>query len=1140
MSSSRGGDRRVAALVDALRPHLPQSGVLRVPSAARAAHMAARRAQLAAALPLVVVTRTDEEAHRLADDLVAWVGAARLRILPERGALPLERALPEHDESTERLSVLAALGSEHGLVMVASLLALVQRTLSVEQIWNGRTHLRVGERIAQRELLTALVAAGYDPVVEVTGIAEFAIRGGLIDAWPSGVADPVRIELFGDEIESIRSFDPMTQASRRKLTTVDLLPASEFLPADGWDSIGERAPSLSSDQLREDQARLEQGDLGEAAETWAALLTAGPAADHIPVAAHLVLTDHHELVALARDLDAQAGDRHSGLVAAAEIPKEWPAPYDACATLEALGERATERLEEAAAEDAGYGAAPPLPGRAERAGSWLLQLAAGGRRVVVTTDQASRVGELLDEAGRPTASVAELRDVPEPGSIGLVHGSLSAGLSHAPSGLLLLTDRELFGATRVRRLTSGKRIVTRDLIGKLQPSDHVVHVDHGISRYAGMTQRTFGADVKEYLQLDFAGTDKIFLPADQIGRITRYAGGPAPALSRLGGTEWERTKTRVRRAVGDLARELVEIYAARESAPGFAFSADTTWQRELEESFPYTETPDQARSIEEVKADMLKRRPMDRLVVGDVGYGKTEVALRAAFKAISDGKQVAVLVPTTVLAQQHLITFERRLAAFPIRVGMLSRFVSKKEQERIVEGVSDGSVDLLIGTHRILSKDISFADLGLLVVDEEQRFGVSHKERIKAMRREVDVLTLSATPIPRTLHLSLVGIRDLSVIETPPEARLPIQTRIAEDDDGLIRDAISRELDRGGQVFYVHNRVETIEAASARVRRLVPGARVAIGHGQMAEGMLERVMLDFNDGRFDVLVCTTIIESGLDIPNANTIIIVRADTFGLAQLYQLRGRVGRSDRRAHAYLLHRRGMPLTPIARKRLHAIFSASDLGAGYQIALSDLEIRGAGNILGAEQHGFMAAVGFEMYTRLLAEAVDLLRGRHPLPEPSPVRLDLPGSAFLPDDYIEDSGGKLEAYRRFAKVRSEADAEAVRAELRDRYGPIPVPVEGLFTAVRVRLAAEAAGVPDVRAEERQVTLKWSRMPDRHDVSVALQVAGFRPDTASNQVRIPVAAGRDPVEVALRALAALAATAAPSFAAASIEIDVTE
>jgi transcription-repair coupling factor (superfamily II helicase) len=1125
MPSSRGGDRRVAALVDALRPHLPETGVVRVPAAARPAHLAARRASLPGTHPMVVVARTDEEAHRLADDLAAWVGGSHVRTLPERAALPLERALLEHDESAERLSVLAELAAgPRNLIVIGSLLALVQRTLGPEQLRDARTSVRVGERIGQRVLLERLIAGGYEPSVEVTGIGEFAHRGGLIDAWAPGSADPIRIELFGDEVESIRGFDAMTQASRRRLDAIELVPASEFLPLAGWEAVVERADP-STDLLREDAARLAQGEIGEAAETWAAMLTAGPAADHVRATAHTVLTDLDELQALAADLDRQAADRRDGLAAADELPPDWPAPYDAVATLGALAERAAERLEEQAPDDAGYTPAPPIPGRADRAGAWLLELASTAG-VLVTTDQASRVGELLDEAGRPTTPLAELRAPPAAGEVALVHGSLSAGFAHEPSGVLLLTDRELFGATRVRRLTAAKRVVTRDLIGKLEPGDHVVHVDHGIARYVGMTQRTFGEDVKEYLQLDFAGTDKIFLPADQIARITRYAGGPAPPLSKLGGTEWERTKTRVRRAVGVLARELIEIYAARESAPGFAFGADTTWQRELEESFPYTETPDQARSIEEVKADMLRRRPMDRLVVGDVGYGKTEVALRAAFKAVQDGKQVAVLVPTTVLAQQHLFTFQRRLAAFPVEVAMLSRFVARRRQDEIVASVAEGGVDILIGTHRILSKDIAFADLGLLVVDEEQRFGVAHKERIKAMRREVDVLTLSATPIPRTLHLSLVGIRDLSVIETPPEARLPIQTRIAEDDDGLVRDAIGRELDRGGQVFYVHNRVETIEAAAERVRRLVPGARVAIGHGQMAEGMLERVMLDFSDGKFDVLVCTTIIESGLDIPNSNTIIIVRADTFGLAQLYQLRGRVGRSDRRAHAYLLHRRGMPLSPVARKRLHAIFSASDLGAGYQIALSDLEIRGAGNILGAEQHGFMAAVGFEMYTRLLAEAVDLLRGRRPAPEPTAVRLDLPGSAYLPDDYIASSGAKLEAYRRFAQARSEGDADALRADLRDRYGPIPAPVEGLFTAVRVRLAAEAAGVPEVRAEDRTVTLKWARLPDRHAVSVALQVAGLRPDSGSNQVRLRVGAGRDPVDVALRALEALRAAAA--------------
>jgi transcription-repair coupling factor (superfamily II helicase) len=1122
MSSSRGGQRRVAALVDALQATTPDPGVLRVPATARPAHLAARRAGLAATHPLVVVARSDDEAHRLADDLVGWTAHGSVHVLAERAALPLERALPEHEESAARLEVLGLLGGQPShLVVVASLLSLVQRTLAPDQLAASRLALSVGDRIGQRILLERLVAAGFEPSVEVTGIGEFAHRGGIVDLWPPGVAEPVRLELFGDEIESIRTFDPMSQASRRRTERATVLPASEFIPPGGWMDLEASAPPLTTDLLREDLPRLEQGDLGEAAETWAALLAAGPAAEHVPASAHVVLADPGELRALASDLDEQARVRRDGLVAAGELPAHWPLPYDATGTLASLEERAAEQLDEQDGAETAYASAPPLPGRAERAGAWLTELAGEGRRVLVTTDQASRVSELLDEAGRPTAAVAELRAPTAEGEIAVVHGSLTGGFAHAHLHLLVVTDRELFGATRIRRLAAGKRVITRDLIGKLEVGDHVVHVDHGIARYVGMTQRQFGEDVKEYLQLDFAGTDKIFLPADQIGRITRYAGGPAPALSRLGGTEWERTKRRVRRAVGNLARELIEIYAAREAAEGHAFAPDTTWQRELEESFPYTETPDQARSIEEVKADMLRRRPMDRLVVGDVGYGKTEVALRAAFKAVQDGMQVVVLVPTTVLAQQHLLTFQRRLSAFPLRVEMLSRFVSKKEQGRIVEAVAAGGVDILIGTHRILSSDIAFANLGLLVVDEEQRFGVAHKERIKQLRREVDVLTLSATPIPRTLHLSLVGIRDLSVIETPPDARLPIQTRIAEDDDGLVRDAINRELDRGGQVFYVHNRIETIEGAAERVRRFVPRARVAIGHGQMAEGMLERVMLDYDAGKFDVLVCTTIIESGLDIPNANTIVIARADTFGLAQLYQLRGRVGRSDRRAYAYLLHKRGMPLSPVARKRLHAIFSASDLGAGYQIALSDLEIRGAGNILGAEQSGHMEAVGFELYTRLLAEAVDLLRGRPRPAEPAPVRLDLPGSAFLPDDYIADSGAKLEAYRRFAQLRSDSDAEALRADLRDRFGPIPPPVEGLFAAVRVRLAAEVARVPEVRAEPRQVTLKWQARRDRQATSVALQVAGFRPVMGSNQARIPVAPGRDPVDVALRALAAL-------------------
>jgi transcription-repair coupling factor (superfamily II helicase) len=809
-------------------------------------------------------------------------------------------------------------------------------------------------------------------------------------------------------------------------------------------------------------------------------------------------------------------------VSAEELPPHWQLPFGATDALDALLKRSAERLEEGEADSADFGPAPGLPGRGEQIGERLRGLARDGHRLAVATDQASRLVELLGNEAPVIGPVDALAEPPPPGSIAVVHGSTGTGFVHRPSRLTVLSDRELFGTTRVRRLFASKRVVTRDLLSQLEPGELVVHVDHGIARYVGMTQRTLGDEIREFLQLDFAGDDKIFLPADQVGRITRYSGAPAPGLSKLGGREWPNTKRRVRQAVLDLADDLLELYAAREQAEGFAYQPETTWQRELEESFPFTETPDQERTIVEVARDMARRRPMDRLVAGDVGYGKTEVALRAAFRVVESGRQVAVLVPTTVLAQQHLLTFQRRLAAFPVKVEMLSRFVGKADQQRILAELAAGTVDVVIGTHRLLSRDVAFHDLGLLVVDEEQRFGVGQKEKIKQLRREVDVLTLSATPIPRTLHLSLVGIRDLSVIETAPEARLPILTRIAEDDDGLVRDAITREIDRGGQVFYVHNRVETIEAAAARVRKLVPKARVAIGHGQMSEGMLERVMLDFDAGRFDVLVCTTIIESGLDIPNANTMLIVRADTFGLAQLYQLRGRVGRSDRRAYAYLLHRRGQPLSPVARRRLHAIFSASDLGAGYQIALSDLEIRGAGNILGAEQSGWMAAVGFELYTQMLAEAVDLRRGRIPVPEAAPVRLDLPGSAYLPDDYVGTPGAKLEVYRRFSQAKTDTEVEALRAHLLDRFGPIPSEVEGLFRAVRVRLAAETAGVAEVRIADGRLTLKWRRY-DRAVVTRALSLAGFRGVIAgSNQVRIPLIRGRNPVDTAVKALAALA------------------
>ncbi len=657
-----------------------------------------------------------------------------------------------------------------------------------------------------------------------------------------------------------------------------------------------------------------------------------------------------------------------------------------------------------------------------------------------------------------------------------------------------------------------------------RPATSSSHIDHGIARYEQMLRRGEQGQERDYLELSFAAGDRIFVPVEQINRVSRYSGGEHPTLSRLGGTDWLRTKQRVRKAVNDLAEELLALYAKREAAQGFAFAPDSPWQAEMEASFPYEETPDQLRAAEEVKVDMQTRRPMDRLVVGDVGYGKTEVALRAAFKATQDGKQVAVLVPTTVLAGQHFQTFSQRFAAFPLTVRLLSRFVSAKDQEATVKGLAAGMVDIVIGTHRLLSKDVAFRDLGLVVVDEEQRFGVAAKERLKQLRSAVDVLTLSATPIPRTLNLALAGIRDLSVIETPPEDRLPIQTRVAEASAGLVRDAMMRELDRGGQVFYVHNRVETIEAQAEQLRRLLPSARIVVGHGQMGEGALEKVMLTFADGAADVLVCTTIIESGLDIPNANTIVIDRADTLGLAQLYQLRGRVGRSSRRAYAYLMYRRRERMSEEARKRLQAIFNASELGAGFQIALADLEIRGAGNILGGEQSGHMAAVGFDLYSRLLAEAVEEAKARRedrvPVREAPQTIVDLPVDAHLPDDYVPDEAQKLELYRRLARTRSSGDVAAFRQEVTDRYGPMPAPVLRLVEVAELRLAAESAGVASLAREEGWLVVRFGAGMSR---AVAMQLLapmgsggglpGVRPGDmtfASNQVRIRLP--RDPLK----------------------------
>jgi transcription-repair coupling factor (superfamily II helicase) len=1078
---------------------------------------------------LLWLARDAEIADRVGEELGAWLGdPGAVAVLEPRTALAYERSELVRDETAARVATLAAWRSGRARILVASVQALFQRTLPPSGIPESPLVLARGARLSQQRLLRELLDMGYEPVAEVGGRGEFARRGGIVDLFPPGQSLPVRAEWFGDEIESLRSFDPADQRGIAPVDTVELLPASEFLAPrsslrEGLGRLANRLP----EQLRADLERLEEGgDPGDAAEVWAGWLAPASGLDH--AADPIWLIDEPGDVAEAAEfLWAQANERQEDLEAASELPRTWPAAYPAPRDWKrALHEARTLELTwESEAQGAPPGGNPfgwhepvlppqPIASLAETVNRWRLD----GQRVVLASDQSERLAEILAESDIVAAPVSRLREAPATGTVTVVERSLNVGFAGGPDGLALVSDRELFGAVRVRRPRALRRVVPRDLLERLQPGDLVVHIDHGIASYAGLVRRPAGgtgAEERDFLELHFAGTDRIWVPVEQINRISRYAGGEHPALSRLGGGEWLRTKARVRRAVTDLAKDLLELYAARARARGHAFAPDTPWQQEFEAGFPYEETRDQLRSTSEAKLDMEREQPMDRLVVGDVGYGKTEVALRAAFKAIQDGMQVAILVPTTVLAQQHLETVRQRFAAFPILVRMLSRFVAPEEQQQTLAGLAEGSVDLVIGTHRLLSKDVRFRNLGLVVVDEEQRFGVAHKERLKQLRREVDVLTLSATPIPRTLNLALTGVRDMSVIETPPEDRLPIQTRVAEASAGLVRDAILRELDRGGQAFFVHNRVETIEAQAEQLRSLLPQARIAVAHGQMAEGMLERVMLSFARGESDVLVSTTIIESGLDIPNANTIVIDRADALGLAQLYQLRGRVGRSSRRAYAYLLYRRRDRLSEIARKRLQAIFNASELGAGFQIALSDLEIRGAGNILGAEQHGHMAAVGFDLYTRLLSEAVEeekaAFEGRPAESTRRQAVIDLPVDAYLPDDYVPQEAQKLELYRRLARAASLEDVDAVRIDLLDRFGPLPPAVERLLGVARLRLGAERAGIASISREEALLVIRftsgWSRSVTSRVLSPTAGngLRGIAPGGitfASNQVRI--------------------------------------
>lgn len=1074
--------------------------------------------------PVLVITAHVERAYNVAEQLPVWLPDRPTLRFNEPSALFYDRTPWAAGAIRARLSALGALCPPPGAasdgpppVIVASALALMQRTLPPREFRAGSRLIRPGTVVDQEKLLRTWLAVGYAPVSVVTEPGTFSRRGGIVDIFPISADAPARIEFFGDEVDSLRTFDPATQRSTGALDQLVIFPAREALPKYAAAAAARLAPWFESQPASEEDVTSARPDLDDlSTESAFPLLefylpflysTHAGLLDYLPPETLVIVEDWAALADAVSDLEAQAVSLREEKRRANQLPADTPLPYF---TWDALSEalRARHPLilgslapdsgdgdllpDDLASEHNTVGAlftpGPRYGGQIRPFMDVLRRLRLNGERPVVVSNQAQRLAELWRETDRiaPAAPVAHI--TAPPNGLTFVEGTLAEGWILGPGHVHLFTDAEVFGWRRPepRRHVTPRAISPEAYFADMAPGDHVVHIEYGIGRFIGLQKRVLEGSAREYLVIQYAGTDMLYVPIHQADRLSRYVGADdhAPPLSRLGTAEWTQAREAARRAAEDVAREMLELYARRASVPGFAFSPDAPWQAELEASFPYIETDDQLRVLAEVKADMERPHPMDRLICGDVGYGKTEIALRAAFKAVMDGRQVAILVPTTVLAQQHFNTFSQRLAAFPIQVEMLSRFRSPREQRDILARTGRGEVDILIGTHRLLQEDVIFRNLGLLIIDEEQRFGVTHKDRFKQFRAEVDVLTLTATPIPRTLYMSLAGIRDISMIETPPAERLPVLTHVGPYDEKLTRQAILRELDRGGQVFFVHNRVSTIQPIADHLTRLVPEARLVIGHGQMAEDELEAVMTRFVNGEADILLCTTIIESGLDIPNANTIIIDRADTHGLAQLYQLRGRVGRGAYRGYAYLFYPKHARLTEDARARLDTIAEQTELGGGLSIAMRDLEIRGAGELLGTRQSGYIAAVGFHLYTQLLAQAVQRLRSEQrdqpgiSVPPPPPastgpaISIDLPVPAYVPVDFMPEVAMRLQFYRRLADLSTLQAVDDMQAELIDRFGPLPPEVRGLLFQMRVKLLAQRAHVMAITADDNQVSVR--------------------------------------------------------------------
>jgi transcription-repair coupling factor (superfamily II helicase) len=1083
--------------------------------------------------PLVVVTATGRDADELAAALRCYLPDDVVAVLPSWETLPHERLSPRADTVARRLAVFRRLahpdpaGGPTGevRVLVVPVRALLQPV--VEGLGElAPVSIGTGDRVDLDDVATRLVDAAYSRVDMVEKRGEFAVRGGILDVFPPTEDHPLRVELWGEDVEEIRWF---SVADQRSLEIADhgvwAPPCREILLTD---AVRERAAGLvdrlpgAVDMLD----KLAAGIAVEGMESLAPVLVDRmvPVLDLVPDESLMVVVDPervrrraHDLVATTEEFLAAAW---TSAAAGAATPLDLSAAsfasfaeVRALAAVRGLGWWTLSGFTlDADAVDAADDVATGLShdgdvttllvgareveryrGEVARAVADVRTLQQAGWRLVLATEghgPAQRMVEQLKASDVPARLVPALVDEPEGGVVLVVPAPVGPGFVAEPLRLAVFSESDLTGrggtSTRdMRRMPSRRRNVVDPLA--LRPGDFVVHEQHGVGRFVELVQRTIGtganAATREYLVIEYASSkrgqpgDRLFVPSDQLDQVTKYVGGEAPSLNKMGGSDWAKTKGKARKAVKEIAAELIRLYSARMATPGHAFAPDTPWQRELEDAFAYVETPDQLATIDEVKADMEKSVPMDRLVCGDVGYGKTEIAVRAAFKAVQDGKQVAVLVPTTLLVQQHLDTFAERYSAFPVTVKALSRFQTDKESKEVVEGLADGSVDVVIGTHRLITGQVRFKELGLVVIDEEQRFGVEHKETLKALRTNVDVLAMSATPIPRTLEMAVTGIREMSTLATPPEERHPVLTFVGAYEEKQISAAIRRELLREGQVFYVHNKVDSIERAASRLNELVPEARIAVAHGKMNEHQLERVIVDFWEKRFDVLVCTTIVETGLDISNANTLILERADLLGLSQLHQLRGRVGRGRERAYAYFLYPPEKPLTETAHDRLQTIAANTDLGAGMAVAMKDLEIRGAGNLLGGEQSGHIEGVGFDLYVRMVGEAVASFRGDAPEELPD-VTIELPVDAHLPHDYIAHERLRLEAYRKIAAAADKVALGDVRAELVDRYGPVPPAVDNLFEVAEFRQHVRNAGLSDVTAQGKFVRFAPLELPE--------------------------------------------------------------